>query len=123
MKLVELMISENIATHQDVQAFVSQLNDPRLKLATKDGFPTHIRTTQKGGQGLTKAQAEKLLGMPLKTEVGITTRISNTYSTHSFLHNGKTYYIVTLNSAVNPSVPSITRSSIFAVAQDSSIIR
>ena len=103
MKLVELMIAENIATHQDVQAFVSQLNDPRLKLATKDGFPTHIRTTQKGGQGLTKAQAEKLLGIPLKTEVGITTRISNTYSTHSFLHNGKTYYIVTLNSTVNPS--------------------
>jgi hypothetical protein len=103
MKLVELMIAENIATHQDVQALVSKFNDPRLKVATKDGFPTHIRTTQKGGQGLTKAQAEELLGLPLKTEVGITTRISNTYSTHSFLYNGKTYYIVTLNSTVNPT--------------------
>ena len=103
MKLVELMIAENIATHQDVQALVRQFNDPRLKVATKDGFPTHIRTTQKGGQGLTKAQAEQLLGLPLKTEVGITTRISNTYSTHSFVQNGKTYYIVTLNSTVNPT--------------------
>ena len=103
MKLVELINPMNTAVHQDVQAFVAQVNDPRIKLATKDGFPTHIRTTQKGGQGLTKDQAEEVLGLPLKTEVGITTRISNTYSTHSFVYNGKTYYIVTLNSTVNPA--------------------
>ena len=100
MKLVELMIAENIATHQDVQALVTQFNDPRLKVATKDGFPTHIRTTQKGGQGLTKAQAEQLLGLPLKTEVGITTRISNTYSTHSFVPVSYTHLTLPTTSSV-----------------------
>ena len=103
MKPVELMIAENIATHQDVQALVTQFNDPRLKVATKDGFPTHIRTTQKGGQGLTKAMGRTITWITLKTEVGITTRISNTYSTHSFVHNGKTYYIVTLTHDAIPT--------------------
>jgi len=101
VELVKLI--ENIAKHQDVLALVSKFNDPRIKVATKDGYPTHIRTTQKSGQGLTKAQAEQVLGVPLKTEVGIPTRISSTYSTHSFLYDGKTYYIVTLNSTVNPT--------------------
>ena len=48
MKLVELMIAENIATHQDVQALVRQFNDPRLKVATKDGFPTNVKKLRVG---------------------------------------------------------------------------
>jgi hypothetical protein len=103
MKLVELMIVENIATEQEVNDFVKQLNDPRFKPESKGGFPRHIRATQRGGKGMTKAQAEEVLGIPLKSEMGLPTQISRQFDTYSFLHNGKTYYIVTLRATVNPT--------------------
>lgn len=103
MKLVELMIVENIATPQEVNDFVKQLNDPRFIAKDKGGFPRHIRATQKGGKGMTKAQAEEVLGIPLKSEMGLPTQISTSYDTYSFLHNGKTYYIITIRATVNPT--------------------